>query len=215
LEQKIQRQTGDHITFDPSRFGDPTAMQTGWTPARGGPSPDKLIQVSALRLEFRASLRAKLALILFFILGGLGMMAIGFSAYKVSSGGLSFDENLVMPILIGLIFSFAGSYMLYCSTAPVVFDKRNGLFWKGRKAPDEVRDQKSIKCCVKLEDIHALQLISWFDTGSKRSRYRYELNLVLKDGKRINLVLDDKKNKVRDDASAISDFLEKPVWDAI
>ena len=214
LEQKLQSMAGERIEFDATRFGDPVAMRTAWTSAMGGPTADTLVKVSSSRLEYRASLRGKLAALLF-ILAGLGVV-IGFSTYKLSSGGLSFHKDTIMPLLIGLVFSFAGSALLYFVTAPVVFDKRNGFFWKGRKAPDKVSDRTAIKYCSKLEEIHALQLISYICSGPKtRTHYRYELNLVLRDGKRIYVVLHDDKDRARDEASILSRFLDKPVWDAI
>ncbi len=214
LEQKLQSMAAEIKKYDPSGFGDPIAMQTEWTSSMGGPSADKLVKVSSARLEFRASLTGKLVF-LFFTLTGLGML-IAFTVYKLSHGGLSFDNDTIVPLLIGLAFTLAGSLMLYSITAPAVFDKRSGFFWKGRKAPDEVSDRRTIKYCAKLEDIHALQLISFFCSGPKmRPHYRYELNLVLKDAKRVYIVLDDKKDKVREDARTLSQFLDKPVWDAI
>jgi hypothetical protein len=215
LTQELQNLAGDRKAVDPSRFGDPIAAQTGWTPARGDAAfGDKLVEVSSGRLEFRASVGAKLSSLVF-LLAGLGVL-IGFPVLKLSSGGLSFDKNTVMPILIGLVFSVSGALLLYSGTAPIVFDKRKGYFWKGRKAPDEVFAGKALKYSARLEGIHALQLISEYCSGPKTpSHYRYELNLVLKDGKRINVVVRGDRNKLRDEARTLSVFLGKPVWDAI
>lgn len=215
LAQKIQSLAGNSSAFDPSLFGDPIALQTGWTPAGGGGSfADKLVEVSSGRLEFRGSVKARLSFFVFLLIG-VGVL-IGVPAHKLSSGGLSFNKDTVVPMLIGLAFLFAGSFLLYLSTVPVVFDKQKGFFWKGRKAPDEVLDMKTLKYCVKLEDIHALQLIAEFVSGPKKSSYyRYEMNLVLGDGKRINVVVDGDKNKIREKAGSLSGFLNKPVWDAI
>ena len=66
-----------------------------------------------------------------------------------------------------------------------------------------------------LEDIHALQLISEYCRGSKRSYYSYELNLVLRNGRRINVMDHGDSEKLREDAKTLSQFLEKPLWDAI
>ena len=44
--------------------------------------------------------------------------------------------------------------------------------------------------------------------------YNYELNLVLKDGERINVVDHGNLKKIQDDANTLSNFLGKPVWDA-
>jgi hypothetical protein len=40
----------------------------------------------------------------------------------------------------------------------------------------------------------------------------YELNLVLKDGRRINVVDHGGADKIRTDAATLADFLGVPVW---
>jgi hypothetical protein len=56
--------------------------------------------------------------------------------------------------------------------------------------------------------------LSEFVSGSKNSYYSYELNLVLDDGSRINVVDHGNLERLRSDANALSQFLDKPVWDA-
>jgi hypothetical protein len=51
-------------------------------------------------------------------------------------------------------------------------------------------------------------------TGNKNSYYSYELNLVLDDGSRINVVDHGNLDRLRSDAQTLSRFLDKPVWDA-
>ena len=215
LTRELQALADGRVKVDPARFGDPIALQTGWTPARNDAAfGDKLVKVSADRWEFRASLGATLSASVF-LLAGLGALG-GFTAYKLSHGGLSADKNTGMPILIGLVFSLAGGFLLYNGTAPVVFDKRRGFFWKGRVAPDEAGAKQAVKYFAKLEDVHALQLITEVCRGPKTgTRYRYEVNLVLRDGKRVNVFVRGKKDTLRDEAKALSEFLGKPVWDAI
>ena len=65
-----------------------------------------------------------------------------------------------------------------------------------------------------LSSIHALQLLSEFISGSKSSYYSYELKLVLHDGSRINVVDQGNLERLRSDANTLSQFLDKPVWDA-
>lgn len=216
MMEELRSLAGDRSAFDPSHLGDPIAMQTDWTPARGGGASfrtHKLVEVNSDRLEFRASMGAKL-FYLFFLLAGVGVL-IAFSASKFSSGGLSLDMDTIMPMLIGLVFAIVGACLLYFGTAPVVFDRRRGFFWKGRKSPGEVIDYRTLQHCAELEKIHALQLISEYCRGNRSSYHSYELNLVLEDGKRINVVDHGDQNKLREDAGNISAFLEKPVWDAI
>ena len=98
--------------------------------------------------------------------------------------------------------------MFYFGAAPFVFDKRRRVFWEGWKAPREVTDRTALK------DIHALQIISEYCFGQYASYYSYELNLVLKDGRRINVVDHANQGKLREDARTLSRFLGAPVWDA-
>lgn len=216
LLEKMKSMAGARASFDPSSFDDPVAMQTAWTPAKSGGAnfqTHKLVVVNSDRLEFRASIGAKLFYLVFLIVG-LGVLA-GFYSSRLSSGGLSFNMNTIMPLLFGLIFAGVGGSMLYFGTAPIVFDKRKGYFWKGRTAPDEVLNRSSLKHFAELDHIHALQLVSEYCRGNKSSYHSYELNIVLEDGKRINVVDHGNRNKLRDDAGALSAFLKKPVWDAI
>jgi hypothetical protein len=52
-------------------------------------------------------------------------------------------------------------------------------------------------------------------SGNKNSYYSYELNLVLNDGSRINVVDHGNLKQLRSDTQTLSQFLGKPVWDAI
>ncbi len=52
-------------------------------------------------------------------------------------------------------------------------------------------------------------------SGNKSSYYSYELNLVLNDGSRINVVDHGNLKRLRSDTQTLSQFLGKPVWDAI
>ena len=65
-----------------------------------------------------------------------------------------------------------------------------------------------------LSAIHALQLVSEHVRGNKSSYWSYELNLVLGDGSRINVVDHGNLDQLRADAQTLAGFLNKPVWDA-
>jgi hypothetical protein len=216
LFQKMRGLVDDYEPFDPTRFGDPVAEQTSWMPAKGGGAnfrTRKLVTVTPNRIEFRASMGAK---IFFgsFLLGGIGV-AVGVSAFHFSTGTFPFSPDTVLPLFAGIGFAVVGGCLLYFGTAPIVFDKSRGFFWKGRKAREGVFDSNSLKHFAGLEDIHALQLISEYCRGSKRSYYSYELNLVLRNGRRINVMDHGDCEKLREDAQTLSQFLERPVWDAI
>jgi hypothetical protein len=213
---KLQSLVRPRNPFDPSQFSDPIALQTDWTPAKGGGASfrtHKLVEANFNRLEFRASPGALLFYFAFLLIG-VGVM-LAFSIALLSSGKFACNVETVMPLLLGLIFACVGAGMLYFGTTPIVFDKRGGYFWKGRKSPDELFDKKTLKNLTSLDEIYALQLIAEYCRGNKSSFYSYELNLVLKSGQRVNVVDHGNPDKLREDAARISAFLEKPVWDAI
>ena len=66
-----------------------------------------------------------------------------------------------------------------------------------------------------LETIHALQLISEWVSSDDGGYHSFELNLILKDGGRLNVVDHGGQDRIREDAKVLSDFLNVPVWDAI
>ncbi|MCI5147218.1 MAG: hypothetical protein D3923_17250, partial [Candidatus Electrothrix sp. AR3] len=107
-------------------------------------------------------------------------------------------------LLVPLTLVGRGCNMLYSSTLPVVFDKRKGFFWKGWKAFYEITNWKARKHCIKLEEIHSIQLITERitfegDEENKNAFFNYELNLVLKETSRINVIYHNKKSEIRND----------------
>ncbi|MCF6174950.1 MAG: hypothetical protein L3J71_04235 [Victivallaceae bacterium] len=197
---------------DLSQFNDPLAEQVEWTPAKGGGTnirTHKLMEKSPTRMAFRPTAGA-LFFYLIFLFVGLGV-AVGIPVSALSKG--NFKPELLFPIGIGLVFIVIGGCLTYFGTNPIVFDTMNGYFWKGRKDPERVFDINRIKHCTRLKEIHALQILSEYCSGNKSSYYSYELNLILEDGTRLNVVDHGNLKKLREDAAILSSFLGKPVWD--
>ncbi len=222
LSQKLNGVVESRKAFDPAALGDPIANQTSWTPVKGGGSSYRtrgLVKVKPHRFVFRPSLIAKV-FYSSFLLAGIGADILGISNANLLSGTFVFNIHSIIPLSFGLIFTIAGSCLLYFGTSPIVFDQSRGYFWKGRKDPDRSFNGKSRKNYSGFDNIHALQIISEFcihksSSGSSSHYYSYELNLVLKDGNRINVVDHGDLNTLRKDAETLSQFLSKPVWDAI
>jgi hypothetical protein len=209
--KQLARERGFH--GDPNRFDDPVALQTEWGPAKGGGTnfrTHRLVSTGPERMEFRASLGAKLFYGVF-LLVGLGVIA-GVASAAIAKGVAGFRKQETIGILFGLVFATVGGLLWYFGTAPIVFDRRKGRFWKGRKSPDEVFGKSSLKYFATFEEIHALQLVSEYCSGNKHSYYSYELNLVLADGRRINVI---DHGRIQEDARQLAEFLDKPLWDAI
>lgn len=200
--------------FDASRFNDPLALQTAWTPAKSGGSnfhTHRLVEVDSHRLEFRATWGAKLFAAVFIVVG-LGVLIIG-SIFGFTDSASGEPANPLFIYLFGLIFAAAGGWVYYYMSTPRVFDKWAGLYWKGHKKPEHIHDISSTKDTSHIRDIHAIQLLSEYVRGDKSSYHSYEINLVLKNGERINVVDHGKLSEVRTDARKLSEFLGKPIWD--
>ena len=85
-----------------------------------------------------------------------------------------------------------------------------GFFCRGRAGQSGLAGVQQ----VRLNGVHALQLISEYVRGNKSSFYSYELNLVLDDGSRVNVVDHGALARLRDDARTLARFLGRPLWDA-
>lgn len=189
---------------DPARFGDSVAFKTGWEPLNAvGDSfrSYKLVRVGPDRMEFRREMRA-VALSAILPLAGILILFFAFSG-----------KFNAFALILGLGFILLGAYLVYSQLAPIVFDKSNGMFSKGRVKPDKVPDIENPKKGAELKNIHALQLLFKPVFQGKKQYYSYDLNLVLKNGKRIFVLSHADKNAMKEDARALSEFLGKPLWD--
>ncbi len=207
-------------SVDASKFNDPVALRTDWTPTRSGNASyrtHKLVVKTPEQLKFKATLDAQFFYLIIFLFGAGFLYLVVHE--MVTPEGLEFSINKIIGALIAITFMSLGGGLFYFGTLPIVFDKQKGFFWKGRKAPDEVFDTQTLNDYAALEDIYALQIIAEFspgDRGVRKSRvdYSYELTLVLKNGSRISFFNHKKEKFLREDAETISRFLEKPIWDA-
>lgn len=215
IDMVVGKVLGRHI--DPKSFNDSIAIKTSWSPLKKGGSNIKthnIVGVDASRIEFRASKSAKIIPV-FLIMVGIGLPVI-FSAKPLLNGTFSLTLMTIPPILVGAFLLILAGIFWYLCTSPVVFDKSEGYFWKGRNVPLKQAENSTLKNGTRLENIHALQLISETCWKSEDRSYRsHELNLVLKDSTRINVVDHGVKVNIRESALCLSQFLEIPVWDAL
>jgi hypothetical protein len=181
------------------------ARATRWDPLVGGGANFRtrnLVRVSPDRMEFRASLGMRLFAGVFLVIGiGVGV------------AGIAAVPWFLIPF--GAVFATIGGGMLYFATGPVVFDKRQGAFWRGRTEPAETYHRSSIKRYAPLDEIHALQIVKERISGDKGSYDSFELNLVLADGRRLNVTDHGDYETLRQNAETLSGFLERPLWDTL
>jgi hypothetical protein len=189
--------------IDPTRFGDPLALKVDWGPVRQGGEGMKshrLTEIGRERLEFRAgvgpSLMAALALAL-----GVAILYYGVTHRE--------DHRWWIQMLVGLVFSAVGT-TLFVSHRVVVFDRKSGWFYRGRlpKGPTN-------PASARLSSIHALQIVREVCSGAKSGSFNsYEINIVLNDGTRHNVIDHSALSSIRADAARLGQFLGVPVWDA-
>lgn len=205
----------DQATFDPSEFNDPVAEKTEWLPLKGGGTNMKshnLKEVNQNRLEYKMSAGSQIFSSLFIIVGiAAGIMMTS----DVLFGEAPFVFSQYWPaFLFSGIFCGVGFYMLFSGSKPIVFDKMSGFFWKGKEEPNVSMREEEMKDACRLSSIHAIQILRERVHGDKKSYYSYEINLVKKNGERLNVVDYGKHQHIQSDAKRISEFLGKPVWDA-
>ena len=214
--KKLRKLVNNRESFDPLDFNDPIALEIPWAPLKGGGSnfcTHKLIAINQQRMEFRSTLGAKLFYLIFLAVGVIAL--IGFSAVMFSSKESFTFSKVIIPLFIGSVFTAVGGVMFYFGTMPIVFDKSIGYYWKGKKSPLQIYNKEKVKNLAKLDEVYAMQLISEYCHTKNSSYYSYELNLILKDKRRINIVDHGNKKKIREDARVLAGFLERPIWDAV
>jgi hypothetical protein len=202
--------------FDPSSLNDPIAMQTQWvliTRLHSGLLRDhNLVKINNFQMEFRATIGSRVLFMIPMIL--LLTFTIG-SLIDLSSELAS--RKIIVDVVVSVLsfaFMIGLGWIFYLITRPVVFDAHIKALWKGRIMPVVIGNIKGIKHFTKFNNIHALQLLSKY-SYEKASGYNYELNVILKNGNRINLVSYRGEEEIEEDCQVLSKFLGKPVWNAI
>lgn len=114
-------------------------------------------------------------------------------------------KDVLFPLAVSGGFFFIGLLSLYKFAQPMVFDRQSGYFWQGfngAKLPNMVfRNAKP------LTRIHALQVLP----GNNRNS-GFELNLVMTDRSRINLMEHRCPRALSSNANRLAEFLQVPVW---
>lgn len=192
---------------------DPIAAKTEWGPLVHGGSSFKarcLVQTQPERFEMQASKAMALFCSVFI---GIGVLACAGGVWLF----LRHAEEMIIAILMlsGFSFAMGGAFLYRVGHTPIVFDRAKGCFWRDRKSPDQVFDPTTVKDYTPLSNIHAIQLLSERVRTKESSFISYELNLVLKDASRRNVVDQADIASLRKDADTLARFLGVPVWDYV
>ena len=142
---------------------------------------------------------------------------LGLSFYVLSHSDFQeqIGHQLVMPLKVVLaIAAIVTVYVIYKKlSSPIVFSKINGWFWKGHESPDAKPNQTDLKNAIKLDQIVGLQILGkrQHSTKSTRSYVCYELNLILADHSRINVLTSGGLISMLVEAEELGEFLDVPV----
>ena len=201
----------------PEHFRDPIALQTKWDNAPSSNSssfPRRMVVVNPHRLEFQASILTKFLAAMFIIVSlvpGLFVLNFLILAFLLQIGKVF----VLVGIAIISPFIILSLWMEAATRTPIIFDKSKDYFFRKNSAARASQTEKVPKTC-KLSHVHALQLICIqvsLNYANKKFNM-YELNLVLRDGSRINVLSDGALEQVRKEARFLAAFLHKPLWDA-
>ncbi len=141
---------------------------------------------------------------------GLSFYALSHSDFQEQIG-----HQLVLPLNVVLVIAaIVTVYVIFKKlSSPIVFSKINGWFWKGHDSPDTKSNQTELKNAIKLDQIAGLQILGkrQHSTKSTRSYVNYELNLILEDHSRINVLTSGGLISMLVEAEELGDFLDVPV----
>ena len=199
-------------------LGDPIADRTSWYSKKpGGTSTQtqKVVEVSPTHYELRQANVNKLTC--------GAMITIGTAFFTLEAYFLWNGEWSVLFLIVGMAFTVPGLIIWYAYSRVRVFDTEAGLSWRGLQPLDAV-EISNRKDCVILSEVHALQIISELvsipsggpgagtNDSSQGSKFSsFELNLVLKDGSRVNILDHGYDLPLREDARKLGNLLSVPV----
>lgn len=225
--QSAERVTGGPPRDLIARLDDPVAERTEWTPLvrlETHLHTHRLVQDSVSRWSMRPTLSVRLPsglMCLLFVAIGVMLLVGGVLGLRNPGAVLS------QSVWAGLLYLGLGVCGFYVASAgirqyrwvcqPRVFDLQAKGYWRGA-GPPGVGTPEAGRHSAPLEKVHAVQILGELVRGTRATELRdfmsYEINLVLRDGRRVNVVDHGSLEHIRKDAAAIGDLIGVPVWDA-
>ncbi|WP_034059037.1 hypothetical protein [Lacinutrix jangbogonensis] len=127
----------------------------------------------------------------------------------ITSNTDKWEFNQIWFVGFGLLFFCFSLYLLFNYFSPHGFDKTTNLYYRGYKNISSKTD-----AIIKLNNIVALQIIGETIIDEDSRFKSFELNIVLKNGDRINVVDHSNLSGIIDDSKTLSKFLSIPIWHA-
>lgn len=192
---------------------DPVALETGWKVIKGWSGyfrARELFRLSRERWEFRTRPFQFLVIVASILAGLAFLVSTPYMAYSL--GRFESSAYNISSLLLGAALFFPALFSISSVTKPMVFDKGKGFFWKGKREPNQLTGRKKEEGLIKIEDIHALQIL--IQQGGGKSGPSFQLNLVLENAERINISYHHDLKGMQATARELAEFLDVPVWDA-
>lgn len=182
---------------NPDAFDDPFAKEIDWYPIarnRANFKTHSLIQVKSMIYRFQATTKLKLMSCIPILIGIVPI----FMAYKNFKGTNELGD-IVFLIGFSSIMAFTAFFLMRRSKQVYTFNGRLQRVTNNDKH-------------LPFSQIYAIQLLKKYISG-KNSYDCFELNLVLKNKERINIIAHADADAIRSDANKIAGFLNIPLWD--
>lgn len=170
-----------------------------------------LVKESSSKLRYKPSIGAGL---FSFVFLSVGLTILFFGLIAEYPFHFEKFSSYWFFILFGLIFTGAGVFLVYSFYKPIVFDKRLGLHYKTYNFKLHRNERNASDNYIALNHIIAIQIIGEHVQSNKSSYKSFELNLVLKDNTRKNVIDHGDLKTIIDDAHVLSAFLGVPIWHA-
>jgi hypothetical protein len=195
-----------------ARMYDPVAVRLDWKPfCRTSPVFKSYgLIVSRSRATVKRSITLWLASL---ASGGLGILSMGFALRELvlqsDRIGLALSLFLLGSFLtlLGLVAAFG--------RRELTFDKKRGLYYRGKAFNDDALPHRNRQ--GSLSEIHAVQVTGkpvHSSKGNVAALRTYEINLVFRDGYRVNVLDYGNTDSVEKSARVLGKFLGVPVWSA-
>ncbi len=180
---------------------EPIAQKISWHPIQkdGNPLTHMILEPIEGTLEFHLDVLSRLFYFSFII---LGLIFTFYATFELLSYNF---QSTLWAIPLGFGLTGIGIYMFSKQALPHIFDKDKNIYFKENE--NLQREDET-----PLDAIHALQIISY--TEEEKAQKQAELNLILKNGKRVYVCSYDSNEyeRVAKDAEKISQYINKPIW---
>lgn len=188
---------------------DSIAQDISWSPAKTGGAnfkTHKLIK-DAFKIRFVPTIFGHLFALLF---AGVSIFLVLNEYTNIFNATI--EGSSWLKKIVPLVFAVASGYLLYSSYRPREFDLKNKIYRFGWLKPEIEISHLDNKHCLSFSHIHAIQILDEIITDDDGSYTSTELNLVLKDGQRMNVIDHSSRASIMEDAKYLSQILIIPVW---